>query len=164
MDKESQKTLSPSALKVQEVLRLMGFNGKVIEFEDSTRTSAEAAERVGCQIGQIVKSLIFRGQASDKPVLVLTSGANRVDEMLVSRYAGETIGRADAEFVRASTGFAIGGVPPVGHLLPLETYIDEDLLQYDQIWGAAGTPNAVFEMTPTDLEKMTGGKVIRVKT
>jgi len=164
MDKENQKTLSPSALKVQEVLRLMGFNGKVIEFEDSTRTSAEAAERVGCQIGQIVKSLIFRGQASDKPVLVLTSGANRVDEMLVSRFAGETIGRADAEFVRASTGFAIGGVPPVGHLLSLETYIDEDLLQYDQIWGAAGTPNAVFEMTPTDLEKMTGGKVIRVKT
>ena len=164
MDKENQKTLSPSALKVQEVLRLMGYNGKVIEFEDSTRTSAEAAERVGCQIGQIVKSLIFRGQASDKPVLVLTSGANRVDEMLVSRYAGETIGQADAEFVRGSTGFAIGGVPPVGHLLPLETYIDEDLLQYDQIWGAAGTPNAVFEMTPTDLEKMTGGKVIRVKT
>ena len=164
MDKENQKTLSPSALKVQEVLRLMGYNGKVIEFEDSTRTSAEAAERVGCQIGQIVKSLIFRGQASDKPVLVLTSGANRVDEMLVSRYAGETIGQADAEFVRGSTGFAIGGVPPVGHLLPLETYIDEDLLQYDQIWGAAGTPNTVFEMTPTDLEKMTGGKVIRVKT
>ena len=164
MDKKSQKNLSPSALKVQEVLRRMGYNGKVIEFEDSTRTSSEAAERVGCQIGQIVKSLIFRGQASDKPVLVLTSGANRVDEMLVSRYAGETIGRADAEFVRGSTGFAIGGVPPVGHLLPLETYIDEDLLQYDQIWGAAGTPNAVFEMIPTDLEKMTGGKVIRVKT
>jgi prolyl-tRNA editing enzyme YbaK/EbsC (Cys-tRNA(Pro) deacylase) len=97
-------------------------------------------------------------------VLVLTSGANRVDENHISRYAGESIGRADAEFVRATTGFAIGGVPPVGHVQPLETYLDEDLLQYGKIWGAAGTPNAVFEMTPAALEKMTGGKVVRVKT
>jgi prolyl-tRNA editing enzyme YbaK/EbsC (Cys-tRNA(Pro) deacylase) len=164
MDNDKKKTLSPSAQKVQEALRALGFDCEVIEFQDSTRTSAEAAARVGCQIGQIVKSLIFRGQASGKPVLVLTSGANRVDESHISQYAGESIGRADADFVRATTGFAIGGVPPVGHVQPLETYLDEDLLQYGKIWAAAGTPNAVFEMTPAVLGKMTGGKVVRVKT
>jgi prolyl-tRNA editing enzyme YbaK/EbsC (Cys-tRNA(Pro) deacylase) len=164
MDNGKKKTLSPSAQKVQEALLALGFDYKVIEFQDSTRTSAEAAARIGCQIGQIVKSLIFRGQASGKPVLVLTSGANRVDESHISRYSGESIGRADAEFVRATTGFAIGGVPPVGHVQPLETYLDEDLLQYGKIWAAAGTPNAVFEMTPAVLWKITGGKVVRVKT
>jgi len=164
VDNNTTNTLSVSALKVQNVLLLMGLDCKVIEFRESTRTSAEAAERVGCQIGQIVKSLIFRGQDSGKPVLVLTSGANRVDEIIISHYAGESICRADAEFVRTQTGFAIGGVPPVGHLQPLETYIDEDLLQYRQIWGAAGTPNAVFAMTPADLGKMSSGKVIKVKT
>ncbi|HEX7541499.1 MAG TPA: YbaK/EbsC family protein [Anaerolineales bacterium] len=164
MDKDKKKIHSPSAEKVQVTLRALGFDCKVIEFQGSTRTSAEAAARIGCQIGQIVKSLIFRGQASGKPVLVLTSGVNRVDESRISHYAGESIGRADAEFVRATTGFAIGGVPPVGHVQPLETYLDEDLLQYGKIWGAAGTPNAVFEMTPAALEKMTGGKVVRVKS
>lgn len=164
MDNNNKKTLSPSAQKVQEVLGILGFNCIVLEFQDSTRTSGEAAARIGCQIGQIVKSLIFRGQASDKPVLVLTSGANRVDESRVSRYAGETIVRPDAEYVRASTGFSIGGVPPVGHIQPLETYFDEDLLQYGKIWAAAGTPNAVFEITPAELRNMTGGKVVRVKT
>jgi len=164
MDNDKKKILSPSAQKVQEASRVLGFDCKVIEFQDSTRTSAEAAARVGCQIGQIVKSLIFRGQVSGKPVLVLTSGANRVDESHISRYADESIGRADADFVRATTGFAIGGVPPVGHIQPLETYLDEDLLQYEKIWAAAGTPNAVFEITPAALGKMTGGKVVRVKT
>jgi prolyl-tRNA editing enzyme YbaK/EbsC (Cys-tRNA(Pro) deacylase) len=164
MDNDKKKTLSPSAQKVQEALHALGFDCKVIEFQDSTRTSAEAAARVGCQIGQIVKSLIFRGQASGKPVLVLTSGANRVDESHISQYAGESIGRADADFVRATTGFGIGGVPPVGQVQPLETYLDEDLLQYGKIWAAAGTPNAVFEMTPAALRMMTGGKVVRVKT
>jgi prolyl-tRNA editing enzyme YbaK/EbsC (Cys-tRNA(Pro) deacylase) len=158
-----KETLSPSVIKVQVALRALGFNGKIVEYQDSTRTSAEAAERVGCQIGQIVKSLIFRGQSSGKPILVLTSGANRVDENLISRYTGESIGRADADFVRAATGYAIGGVPPVGHPQPLETYFDEDLLQYGKIWAAAGTPNAVFELTPADLEKMTGGKVVKLK-
>jgi prolyl-tRNA editing enzyme YbaK/EbsC (Cys-tRNA(Pro) deacylase) len=135
----------------------------VIEFMESTRTSAEAATRVGCTLGQIAKSLVFRGQATGKPVLVITSGSNRVDEAKVSQYFSEPIGRADADFVRAVTGFAIGGVPPVGHSQPIETFIDEDLLQYATIWSAAGTPNAVFELTPNDLAKMTGGKVVRVK-
>ena len=155
--------LSPSAQIVQDALREMGFDLTVIEFKESTRTSAEAAERVGCTVGQIVKSLIFKGQTTGKPVLVLTSGANRVDESRISQYAGESIGRAESEFVRNATGFAIGGVPPIGHAQVVETYLDEDLLQYDTVWAAAGTPNAVFELTPGELVKMTGGKVMGVK-
>lgn len=155
--------LSPSARKVQEAIEALGFNLTVIEFAESTRTAQEAAERVGCQLGQIVKSLIFKGQTSDKALLVLTSGANRVDESRMAGYAGEPIGRADPDFARQATGFAIGGVPPVGHPQPVETYLDEDLLQYPTVWAAAGTPNAVFELTPAELEKMTGGKVIAVK-
>jgi len=155
--------LSPSAKKVQEALTKSGFKCRVIEFVESTRTAQEAAERVGCTLGQIVKSLIFKGLESGKPVLVLTSGSNRVDEKRISLYAGEPIGRADADFVRAVTGFAIGGVPPLAHLQKMETYLDEDLLQYDTIWAAAGTPNAVFELTPGDLQIMTGGKVVQVK-
>jgi prolyl-tRNA editing enzyme YbaK/EbsC (Cys-tRNA(Pro) deacylase) len=155
--------LSLSAQKVQEALHSLGYEFTVIEFAESTRTAQEAAERVGCTLGQIVKSLIFKGQSSGKPILVLTSGVNRVHEKQISAYAGESIGRADAEFVRAVTSFAIGGVPPIGHLQPMETYLDEDLLQYATIWAAAGTPNAVFELTPEALQKMTGGKPIRVK-
>jgi prolyl-tRNA editing enzyme YbaK/EbsC (Cys-tRNA(Pro) deacylase) len=155
--------LSSSAQKVQDLLLAGGFNYQVIEFQDSTRTAQEAAERAHCMLGQIIKSLIFKGKASGKPILVLTSGANRVDEKRVSEYAGEPIVRADADFVRATTGFAIGGVPPLGHTLPMETYLDEDLLQYDTLWGAAGTPNAIFELTPADIQKMTTGKVVRVK-
>jgi prolyl-tRNA editing enzyme YbaK/EbsC (Cys-tRNA(Pro) deacylase) len=163
MDSEVKKTLSPSAQKVWEALFAMGHDYKIIEFQDSTRTPAEAADRVGCQIGQIIKSLIFRCQDSGQPVLVLTSGANRVDDGLIGRYSGETICRADADFVRLTTGFAIGGVPPVGYPHPVETYLDEDLLQYDKIWAAAGNPNAVFELTPAALIKLTSGKVVRVK-
>jgi prolyl-tRNA editing enzyme YbaK/EbsC (Cys-tRNA(Pro) deacylase) len=155
--------LSPSAQIVQDALREMGFDLTVIEFKESTRTSAQAAERVGCTVGQIVKSLIFKGQTTGKPVLVLTSGANRVDESRISQYTGETIGRAEPEFVRNATGYAIGGVPPAGHAQVMETYLDEDLLQYDTVWAAAGTPNAVFELTPGELVKMTGGKVTGVK-
>lgn len=156
-------SLSPSAHKVQQTLRALGCDATVIEFSESTRTAQEAAERVGCSVGQIVKSLIFRGRETGKPILVLTSGANRVNEALLSRYAGEAIGRAEAEFVRAVTGFSIGGVPPVGHLQPTETYLDEDLLQHETIWAAAGTPNAVFEITPGILQEMTAAKVVRVK-
>jgi prolyl-tRNA editing enzyme YbaK/EbsC (Cys-tRNA(Pro) deacylase) len=155
--------LSASAQIVQDALREMGFDLTVIEFKESTRTSAEAAERVGCTVGQIVKSLIFKGQTTGKPVLVLTSGANRVDESRISQHSGESIGRAEPEFVRSATGFAIGGVPPAGHTQTMKTYLDEDLLQYDTVWAAAGTPNAVFELTPGELVKMTGGKVMGVK-
>jgi Cys-tRNA(Pro) deacylase len=155
--------LSPSAQKVQDALHNLGFDLTVIEHAESTRTAQEAAERVGVTLGQIVKSLIFKGKTSNKPILVLTSGANRVDEKRIKAYAGEKIVRADADFVREVTGYAIGGVPPIAHLQQMETYLDEDLMQYKLIWAAAGTPNAVFELTPDDLQKMTGGRVERVK-
>ena len=156
--------LSPSAQKVQNALSELGYDYTVIEHAESTRTAQEAADRAGCELGQIIKSLIFKGKISGKPILVLTSGATRVDEKLISEYAGEAIGRADAGFVRAVTGFAIGGVPPLGHVQKMETYVDEDLLQYATVWGAAGTPNAIFELTPADLQKMTGGRVARIKS
>ena len=155
--------LSPTAQKVQDILTSQGFNYTVIEHTKSTRTAQEAADRAGCELGQIIKSLIFKGATSHKPILVLTSGANRVDEKRISEYANESIVRADADFVRTVTGFAIGGVPPLGHAQKMETYLDEDLLQYKSVWGAAGTPNAIFELTPSDLIKMTDGKVVRVK-
>ena len=155
--------LSPSAQKVQDALQTLGFDLSVIEHAESTRTAQEAAERVGVTLGQIVKSLIFKGKASGKPILVLTSGANRVDEKRIKEYAGEKISRADADFVRAVTGYAIGGIPPIAHNQHMETYLDEDLLQYEVIWAAAGTPNAVFELTPADLQKMTAGRVVQVK-
>jgi len=157
------KLHNPSAQKIQEVLNQLGSDFEVIEFTESTRTAQEAADRVGCQLGQIVKSLVFRGIKSGKCILVLTSGANRVDEKKISEYTGESLARADPDFVRKMTGYAIGGVPPVGHIQPLETYIDEDLLSYPRVWAAAGTPNAVFELSSTDLVKITQGKINRVK-
>jgi prolyl-tRNA editing enzyme YbaK/EbsC (Cys-tRNA(Pro) deacylase) len=156
-------TLSSSAQKIQDQLKSLGYEYTVIEHNESTRTAQEAADRAGCELGQIVKSLIFQGRDSGKPILVLTSGANRVDEKRISEYAGEPIRRADADFVRLVTGFAIGGVPPVGHLQKMETYIDEDFLQYPTIWAAAGTPNAIFELQTGDLQRMTHGQVVRVK-
>ena len=156
-------TLSSSAQKIQDQIKSLGYDYAVIEHVESTRTAQEAADRAGCELGQIVKSLIFRGKESGKPILILTSGANRVDEKRISEYAGEAIGRADADFVRAVTGFAIGGVPPFGHLQKLETYFDEDFLQYEMIWAAAGTPNAIFEVKTSDLQKMTDGITARVK-
>jgi prolyl-tRNA editing enzyme YbaK/EbsC (Cys-tRNA(Pro) deacylase) len=156
-------SLSPSAKKIQDTLKTLGFNNEVVESTVSSRTAAEAAERVGCGVGQIVKSLIFKGSESGKAILVLTSGANRVDEKLISSYSGEKIQRADPEFVRAVTGFAIGGVPPIGHPNPLDTYIDNDLMEYQEIWAAAGTPNALFKLSPDDLQTMTRGRVIKVK-
>lgn len=156
-------TLSPTAQKIQDLLHSLGYNYTVIEHAESTRTAQEAADQAGCQLGQIVKSLIFRGKTSGKPILVLTSGPNRVDEKRISEYAGEPIGKADADFVRSVTGFTIGGVPPLGHVEPMETYLDEDFLQFQTIWAAAGTPKAIFELKTEDLQKMTGGKVVLVK-
>ncbi len=155
--------LSPSAQKVQEALSQSGVQLQVVELPASTRTSAEAAQAVGCQVGQIAKSLVFKTSDTQKPILVIASGANRVDEAKIGARLGEAIGKADADFVRSRTGFVIGGVPPVGHTEALKTFIDEDLLNYQQIWAAAGTPNAVFPLTPTDLIQITHGEVIKVK-
>ncbi|WP_029007981.1 YbaK/EbsC family protein [Azospirillum halopraeferens] len=155
--------LSPSARRVQDILDGVGLGHTVIEHARSTRTSQEAADAVGCTVGQIAKSLIFRARTSGAPVLVIASGANRVDEKAVAALIGETIERADPEFVRTRTGFAIGGVPPLGHTEPPLVLIDEDLLALDTIWAAAGTPNAVFRLTPDQLVSMTGGRPAAVK-
>jgi len=155
--------LSSSAKRVQDALTAIGVKLQVLELPASTRTSAEAAEAVGCQVGQIAKSLIFKTQLSEQPVLVIASGANRVSEDRLAAIIGEPIAKADANFVREHTGFAIGGVPPVGHPEKLQTFIDEDLLGYQEIWAAAGTPHAIFRLTPQELITLTGGLVIMVK-
>jgi prolyl-tRNA editing enzyme YbaK/EbsC (Cys-tRNA(Pro) deacylase) len=154
-------SLSASAKRVQDALAALGLASRVIELPASTRTAQEAAAAVGCAVGQIVKSLVFRGVRTDKPILVVASGVNRVDEARLGELAGEPIVKADAGFVRARTGFAIGGVAPLGHPAPIETYIDADLLQYSEIWAAAGTPHAVFALAPSELQLMTGGQVVR---
>lgn len=155
-------TLSPAALKVQAALRQHGLDLQVVELAESTRTALEAAQVVGCELGQIVKSLVFRTKKTERPVLVLASGANRVDEKRLAELVGEKIGKADPDFVRQQTGFAIGGVPPLAHPQPLLTFIDQDLLQYATIWAAAGTPFAVFQLTPPQLLAVTGGAVTRI--
>lgn len=155
-------TLSPSAQKVQAALHAFGLDLQVVELPASTRTAIEAAQAVGCSVGQIVKSLVFRGQATDRPVLVLASGSNRVNEAALASLAGEAVGKADADFVRLHTGFVIGGVPPVGHAEAMLTFIDQDLLQYTEIWAAAGTPNAVFRMQAQDLTRICAGVVVKI--
>jgi prolyl-tRNA editing enzyme YbaK/EbsC (Cys-tRNA(Pro) deacylase) len=157
------ESLSASARKVQQALQALGMDLQVIELPSSTRTAVEAAQAVGCQVGQIVKSLVFKAKRSQRPILVVASGQNRVDEHRVEALIGEPLGKADADFVRQQTGFVIGGVPPLGHTQQLETFIDEDLLQYTEIWAAAGTPHAVFRLTPGDLVKMTGGRLAAIK-
>ncbi len=159
----SELPLKESAKRVQDALAARGFVFEVREFPQGTRTAAEAAAAIGCEVAQIAKSLVFRARESGRPVLVIASGANRVDEQAVAALIGEKIGRADADFVRATTGFAIGGVPPLGHDTPPLTLIDRDLLAVAEIWAAAGTPNAVFRLTPEDLVTMTGGQVAEIK-
>ncbi|MBT1071971.1 YbaK/EbsC family protein [Pelotalea chapellei] len=150
--------LSPSARKVQDALDACGVACLVQELAISARTAAEAAEAVNCHVGQIVKSLIFKGSRSGAPVLALVSGKNRVNEALLETACGEPVGKADAAFVRERTGFAIGGIPPLGHLEPLSPIIDQDLLQYPEVWAAGGTPHALFRITPAELVAITGGQ------
>ena len=156
------KDLSSSAQKVQDILKERGFSSLVVELPDSTRTAREAAQAVGCRVEQIVKSLVFKGQNSYKPLLVVASGSNRVNEQRLSELAGEPIEKADADFARQRTGFAVGGVPPLGHTEQLEIFIDQDLLQYEQLWAAAGTSHAVFQLSPSELKAMTGGRVVSI--
>jgi Cys-tRNA(Pro) deacylase len=155
--------LTSSAQKVQKALHARGLNCEVVQMQQTTRTAKDAARAVGCEVGQIVKSLIFKSKQSRKPVLVVVSGANRVNEKILAQQISEPVKMANAEFVREMTGFAIGGVAPVGHRHPLKIFIDEDLLQYEEIWAAAGTPHAVFKLTPDELKMITNGTVISVK-
>ena len=160
MDNEQ---LSASAQRVQDALTALDFEmSQVVELPASTRTAVEAAAAIGCTVAQIAKSLVFRGKTSDSAVLVIASGTNRVNTGALATLLDEQIEKPDADFVRAQTGFAIGGIPPVGHTQSLKTFIDEDLQQYDEIWAAAGTPRAVFKLTFADLVRITGGQVINV--
>ncbi|MCB0044429.1 MAG: YbaK/EbsC family protein [Caldilineaceae bacterium] len=154
--------LSNSAQRVQEFLREQGFDFTVRELPGSTRTAQEAAESIGCTVAQIAKSLIFRDEANDQPVLVVASGVNRVDVKKLEAATGLKLGKAGGSYVKERTGFAIGGVPPAGHLTPLTTFLDPDLQQYDVIWAAAGTPFAVFELTPDSLAALTGGRWVEM--
>lgn len=154
-------SLKPSVGKVQQALKSMGLGAEVMEFPKSTRTAVEAAAAIGTTVGQIAKSLVF--MAGDEPVLVIASGANRVDVEKVHRLLGEKIIRPDAETVRRVTGFSIGGVPPVGHRERLRTLVDEDLLDFTVVYAAAGTPNAVFAVSPTDLVGITEAEVANIK-
>ncbi|HWS71379.1 MAG TPA: YbaK/EbsC family protein [Thermoanaerobaculia bacterium] len=158
----SSDSLSRAASRVQAALDAAGVTARVVELPDSTRTAVEAANAIGCKVAEIAKSLVFRGKDSGQAVLVITSGTNRVDEKKVAALLGEPIAKADADFVRERTGYAIGGIPPAGHATPLRTLIDEDLLTFTTLWAAAGTPHAVFELTPNDLVRMTGGRVGKV--
>jgi len=157
-----------SVARVREALAALGVESEIKEFSASTRTSADAAAAIGCSVAQIAKSLVFRAKPSGRAVLVMASGANRVDEAKLAAKLGAAIGKADADFVRAETGFAIGGVAPVGHdgekrRGRLKTLIDADLLGYDVIWAAAGSPNSVFRLTPGDLVRITQGEVADLK-
>lgn len=154
--------LKPSAQRVQDALAARGFTNAVVELPDSTRSAAEAAAAVGCEVAQIVKSLLFRGASSDRAILVMASGRHRVDEARITALIGEPIAKASAAFVRERTGFAIGGVPPIGHSGPTVAVVDEALFEHQQIWAAAGHPNAVFPLTPAELVAMTGATVAAI--
>ncbi len=153
--------LSTSCRKVQNYLNNFNLKLEVQELSKSTRTAQQAADAVSCAVGQIVKSLIFR--TGDQPLLFLVSGKNQLDVNKVNTEFDFQLQKADAHFVREKSGYAIGGVPPVAHAFPMEVFIDRDLMGYDEVWAAAGTPNAVFCLKSNDLPHITGGRVIDVK-
>jgi len=153
--------MKPSVRRVADALLAAGIEPEIVELAESTRTAQEAASAIGTSVPRIVKSLVFL--ADDEPIVALVSGSNRADTSLLASALGKSIGRAEAARVRDATGFAIGGIPPLGHKTPLEVIIDRDLLQYDVIWAAAGTPHAVFSITPSELIRVTGGRVVDLK-
>jgi prolyl-tRNA editing enzyme YbaK/EbsC (Cys-tRNA(Pro) deacylase) len=146
----------PTALRTQKLLIDAGLATQVVEFDQPTRTCAEAAAAIGCSAAEIAKSVVFRGKGSGQAVVVVASGDNRVCEAKVAQLVGEKLGRADADFVRQSTGYAIGGVSPVGHATPLKLLLDADLQRYATVWAAAGTPYSVFPLSPAQLLDLTG--------
>lgn len=163
-DTMDNSVLAKSAQRVREALLQKGQTFKVIEVSESARTAQDAATAIGCEIAQIVKSLIFCTKDTHQPILVLTSGVNRVNEKIISKHLGEKIIKADADFTREVTGYAIGGIPPVGHKVEIKTFIDEDLLQFEELWAAAGTPYAVFNLKSSELQGLTNGTIVNVRT
>ena len=159
---EMENELSINAQRVQTALSAFGLQLNVVELPASTRTAPEAAAAIGCTVEQIVKSLIFECQPSGKPVLIAASGSNRVSEARIFELIGEKITKANADFVRQVSGFPIGGVPPLAHNQKLDIIIDQDLLSFDEIWAAAGTPHAVFRLTPAQLVFITQGQVAKI--
>jgi prolyl-tRNA editing enzyme YbaK/EbsC (Cys-tRNA(Pro) deacylase) len=153
--------MHPNTERVQAFLERHGSAARVVELDGSTRTAAEAAEAIGTTVAEIAKSLVFL--AGDTPVVAVASGVNRVSLEKLSRLTGVTVTRADADAVRRHTGFPIGGVPPVAHDRQLDVLVDRDLLQYPEIWAAAGTPRSVFPTTPEELTSMTGGTIADIK-
>ena len=139
-----------------ELLRDAGVDARVVEFDQPTRTSAEAAVAIGCSVAEIAKSIVFRGGDSGRAIVVVASGDNRVSEAKVAASVGEPLLRADAEFVRTATGYAIGGVAPIGHAQPVKLLLDADLRRFAIVWAAAGTPFSVFPVTPDQLRSLTG--------
>jgi prolyl-tRNA editing enzyme YbaK/EbsC (Cys-tRNA(Pro) deacylase) len=161
MDTLELDALPDSARRVALLLRERGHTKPVVMLPETGKTSAEAAAGLGCEVAQIAKSILFRRRDDDAPVLVIASGAHRVDEKKVAAHVGD-IGRADAKFVREKTGYAIGGVCPIGHATPPVTLIDEGLLELDSLWAAAGHPHAVFNLSPQELVALTGAPVVDV--
>ena len=162
MSDDERSALPASAQRVQEAAERLGLEVTVRVRPQSTRTAEEAAAACGCAVGQIVKSLVFAGKATGAPYLLLVSGRNRVNEKAAAGAIGEALTRPDADAVRSSTGFAIGGIPPFGHATAMPTFLDGDLLGYDIVWAAAGTPSAVFSVEPRALARAVGAKVMRV--
>lgn len=156
------EALPPAAQRIADLLAMQGLTDRVVEMPESTRSAADAARACGCAVGQIAKSIVLRALRSDRPVVVVASGANRVSEARLAALLGKSVGKADAEFVRARTGFAIGGVAPLGFSEALPVFIDADLLQHGEIWAAAGTPRSVFRLTPDELIRLTGGTVTSI--
>lgn len=154
--------LPSSAQRVADAAKRLGLSPHIVTMADSTRTAEEAAAACGCEVAQIVKSLVFRGAQSGTPYLLLVSGKNRVNEKKAANVIGESLARPDAGYVRATTGYAIGGIPPFGHDTPLKTFIDADLLAFDSVWAAAGTPNCVMRLAPQDLQAKTGAETLVV--
>jgi len=143
------------ALRTQQLLHAAGVDSAVVEFEQSTRTSADAAAAIGCSVGEIAKSIVFRGAGSGDAIVVIACGDHRVDERKVAALLHEPIGRADAEFVRVVTGYVIGGVAPIGHASPARLLLDQDLRRFALVWAAGGTPFSVFPIAPDDLQRVT---------
>jgi prolyl-tRNA editing enzyme YbaK/EbsC (Cys-tRNA(Pro) deacylase) len=154
--------LPSSAQRVADAARRLGLSPRIVTMTDSTRTAEQAAAACGCEVGQIVKSLVFRGAASGTPYLLLVSGKNRVNEQNAAKVIGEALARPDAAYVRATTGYAIGGIPPFGHDVAIKTFIDADLLRFADVWTAAGTPHCVMRLDPKDLQARTEAQVISV--
>lgn len=150
--------MSKSLKRVRAALEAAGDPVEILEMSEGTRTAAAAASAAGCDIDQIVKSIIFRGEEDGQAILFLTAGGNQVDAAKASQIAGEALGKADAALIRAQTGFAIGGVAPIGHLNPIRAFMDPRLFEFDLVWAAAGTPRHIFALSPHEIEALSGAQ------